>query len=1356
MAAPAGRDRKENQPYDDGGGYGKFRKRPFRKGQATPYDRPSTTIRNSGLQTANGSGNGWLSKLVDPAQRLISSGAHRLFASLLRKRLPPPPPPTQPPEPEAGRDLKQKQLEAISKSKQVETVPMLSSKAAVYSQGEPSHMHDRPSSSLGGAITDLESMLQQKNFTRHEIDRLTALLQSRVVDLPVENEKKSEFVPPNSFQLHDKEFPSTPVKYNGTGDHLIASPDVRDQDVASPAELAKAYMGSRPSKVSPSMLALPSQPWKDDSAPQVSKISRPKGSTTSAIYKSSGKAGLTENFMTPRSRGKSAVYSMARTPYSRTLSTTVIQGAGTSSDAFGGRGSSYQSTLENGRFSGSKQGTLKRRSSVLESDIGSPSPIRRIRQKSNLMSAGALAVRGTRSKSDPEEHLALTSKSVTKDEPSKENGDYSIQNPGFTPVSSKSSEMASKILQQLDVLVSSREKSPAKLSPSMLRGQALRSLEKIDSSKFLETVQNNTQDNARNSSVLDAERFRPEKEDRIEQNGQSKVDIDGGKAVASTTVEKPNPFDAGVVNTGIKFSGQAPKLKKPGFRMSANEDFLEFDDDDDSVGNTSTGCGKGHMKLSSTSDGSKADEAAVVDKTPVLSGANPLSSSILSKKDTATQNGSTSVGSSSTFAFATPLSTEVVKHAIPSKAAAVSDNAAIVIFSSGGKTASRTEVNDTSEKFPLFSSVPSLTVANNGFSTKFGASSGSQLESSQRVLPVAAVADPSAKQPDGNKYADTNKPVVSFKTSETQPSSVLASSSAAGMFSFGSGLQNGTVPGSSTGQTLSDSSLSIVPDGSTSTDISVNAVNSGSSGNSASEAAPILGSSIFKFGSHPTSSSVSFANASGDINRSKTETSFGSLAGDPFADSKPAVASTRSGLFGIAPSIAAESTTSSSPSNDISATSDKSTLVSSPFGSTNASTGSNLVGATAASVTVTSNSPLGGSTPTATNPGSSIFGTAASSSTGKSLFSAAAPSTPTGNSLFSFSANSTSLGLASQTQGLNNTASTKVAATGFATSTQCTPSQFGSSVSSPFGLSANTAPATADGSSGFGSSSIPNPFSTGTSSGVPSSTPSSESNKSVSTNASTSSPLFGSSWSTTPVFGSVSSSPASSSGFVFGVSSSSGASTAGATAFGSSANATSSSSPFSFSAPAANPPPSQPVFGNPTTTPSFAFGSTPSFGSTQPSVSNDQMGMEDSMAEDTVQATTPSIPLFGQQTAIPPSSGFIFGSAASPTTGNPLFGSTAPLSAGTPQFGSTAVGTPQFVSTAAVNAQFGPTAAVTPQFGSAAASPSIPFQFGGQPTPQAAPFQASSSLEYAGSFSLGTGDKSNRRIVKVRKSSRKK
>ncbi|KAJ6727489.1 hypothetical protein OIU79_005389 [Salix purpurea] len=102
MAAAA---RESNErTLEDRGGYGKSRKRPFRRStHTTPYDRPATAIRNP-----SGVSDGWLSKLVDPAQRLIAYGAHKLFASVFRKRLPAPPlvaPPSQSPNTERETEV---------------------------------------------------------------------------------------------------------------------------------------------------------------------------------------------------------------------------------------------------------------------------------------------------------------------------------------------------------------------------------------------------------------------------------------------------------------------------------------------------------------------------------------------------------------------------------------------------------------------------------------------------------------------------------------------------------------------------------------------------------------------------------------------------------------------------------------------------------------------------------------------------------------------------------------------------------------------------------------------------------------------------------------------------------------------------------------------------------------------------------------------------------------------------------------------------------------------------------------------------------------------------------------------------
>ncbi|KAL9267142.1 Nuclear pore complex protein NUP1-like protein [Drosera capensis] len=57
-----------------GGAGGKYRKPPARKPPSTPYDRPQSRCRTVG---------GWLSKIVDPAFRILAGGATRLLPSIL-------------------------------------------------------------------------------------------------------------------------------------------------------------------------------------------------------------------------------------------------------------------------------------------------------------------------------------------------------------------------------------------------------------------------------------------------------------------------------------------------------------------------------------------------------------------------------------------------------------------------------------------------------------------------------------------------------------------------------------------------------------------------------------------------------------------------------------------------------------------------------------------------------------------------------------------------------------------------------------------------------------------------------------------------------------------------------------------------------------------------------------------------------------------------------------------------------------------------------------------------------------------------------------------------------------------------
>lgn len=90
------------------------------------------------------------------------------------------------------------------------------------------------------------------------------------------------------------------------------------EDAGSPTELAKAYMGSRPSKVSPSVLGLRNQTIAEDSTAFTSLPHLSKSPILSIVPRPSAHVGSRENgYVTPRPRGRSAIYSMARSPYSR-------------------------------------------------------------------------------------------------------------------------------------------------------------------------------------------------------------------------------------------------------------------------------------------------------------------------------------------------------------------------------------------------------------------------------------------------------------------------------------------------------------------------------------------------------------------------------------------------------------------------------------------------------------------------------------------------------------------------------------------------------------------------------------------------------------------------------------------------------------------------------------------------------------------------------------------------------------------------------------------------------------------------------------------------------------------------------
>ncbi|KAK8509414.1 hypothetical protein V6N13_104692 [Hibiscus sabdariffa] len=1297
--------REESNPYDGVlGAGGKFRKRSLRRTtKTTPYDRPPTSIRST---SGNGDRNRWLSKLVDPARRLITSSAHRLFAFVFMKRLPPPPPQTlQLLDSESNEEPRENRPVATS------TVPPVEQGAIIGCRNPINHTEE-------SGVAKLEEIFKQKTFTRSEIDRLTNLLRSRSADISGGNEEKRPELTSVVSQDKKEEFPKTPVRENVTENHLISSSVVSSTVVASPAELAKTYMGCRTTKLSVSRSGLQNQVPMGDLTFPSNKIFPSTPSTMSVVPSSSGHVGsLGNSFVTPRSRGRSAIYSMARIPYSRI--------SGTASDAFGGP-SSPQSAWEQSRISGSRQGVLKRRNSVLYNDIGSVGPIRRIHQKSNLSlrtsslpaSAGPLYAHIVGIGSAGLDSLA-------------ENGDNSTPGTSFTSVPSKSSQVASKILQQLDMLVSPGDKTPTKLSPSILRGQALKSLETVDSSKFLENMHDNEKLNGSRTALTGFQDSIFHKHDKVKENGSTMLDGLPDKSLPAINDADNNilikvnnlPSVTAADSSVIKFVVQQSQRKSRAFKMSAHEDYL---DDDDYPSGSIHADGRG--RLDNCVMGSKSAPPEAIEMPSSLSEFEPVASAAFNlKPDLKTLDGSASIETNAGVTFpvvemgtSSVQSAFVVSPSTPTanKDAVSSHSNAPYMLGIGEEVLAAKQSNVAATTFGFASTNAGEVSSVTGSSgVKLAISSDQKLENSSSFATTAPgttnyLSDNTDKENKLNEnFSRTPEDAITF--------SVSTSTSAGNIFKFGaskdgSTLNNGSI--ASTPFSFSSPMPSLVPSNgqnsssaaATGSDASAAATTSASAtanatisriGNPSVEASIASFAPVFKFSSSgdPSTSISTLLATSGEETKFKTQdTSLGNVGIFSFGGTS-AFASSGSSIFGGTSEVKHDASSTTGITTEVASTGNSSfsglssAIMNSVSGFSSSAfstvTGNGIFGGTSA--TTSSDNGIFGGTSATTSTGCTFGGTSlAIAGTGSSIFSTKSAILSTGSNIFGFSAPAAST--STQTQGLNlsNAANTQASAvgTGIGTSTQSMPIQFSTSTSFPsFGLAGNTT--FSSGSSMFGSSAfIAKPFGSGATFGTSSS--SSETN--LGSSSGIASGAFSSNWQAPkePIFGS------SSSGFSFGSSPSVSAPSSAPSIFGSSTGA-SSSSIFSFTSAAAATP-SQHIFGN--TDSGLVFGS-------NPSTNNDQM--EDTMAEDTVQAL-PTVAPFGQQPISQPASGFVFGAS------NP-----------------SGVG------------------------GS--------FHIGSQPSIAApqnqSPFPASGSLELGagGSFSLGTsgGDKSARKYVKVRKQRKK-
>ncbi|GJY72854.1 hypothetical protein Tco_0477285 [Tanacetum coccineum] len=177
---------------------------------------------------------------------------------------------------------------------------------------------------------------------------------------------------------------------------------------------------------------------------------------------------------------------------------------------------------------------LKRRSSVLDDDIGLGGPLRRTRQRANLLTLRDKRELGCTALQQPD-HASQKLLLMNEPEPkivkgAEQNRDTSMHGSGsvsgYANLPTKSTQTATKVLQHPEKIdlkekFSGSTKSPMKLTLDMLHGQALRSLEKVDSPKLISYPH----DNQHPERLHDSRELTSKGKEKVEDNGPRKFPI---------------------------------------------------------------------------------------------------------------------------------------------------------------------------------------------------------------------------------------------------------------------------------------------------------------------------------------------------------------------------------------------------------------------------------------------------------------------------------------------------------------------------------------------------------------------------------------------------------------------------------------------------------------------------------------------------------------------------------------------------------------------------------------------------------------------------------------------------------------
>ncbi|EER93329.2 hypothetical protein SORBI_3001G063700 [Sorghum bicolor] len=1373
-------------PYAGSGAGGKIRRRPPPRAASTPYERPpaaaaahrlaaaaaaaaaSASSEPGGGERGGGSG-GWVSRLVDPASRLIAGGAARLFGSVFRKRLAPPPAPSPPLSSPPGKNNEPKQ--DLPDSTHVDSLPI------------PEGGMDKGKSIVGTsddkALSEVEHLLMRKTFTKVEFDRLTDLLRARTIETD----------PPKSIVPHEEKNEES-IRIDGIGGSALRHMDLDDSPAvkvhnhvdSSPAELAIQYMSSRYSR-EPQSSSLRSRLFLENKG-EASNIANDRRSGPPIVqapleFRNENPGLPVNGYGTSGLRGRSAIYRMSRSPY--------FKGQNYSNDV---NTSSLPQRAQSLHVGGRQ--VLKRRVAELENEPGSVGPIRRIRQKSNMMSSfrdsranprGNLLTSHTSEEtfslsiqSSSSKRQVGSSQSLRPLESQKNGGDGKSSD-SIPPIPAQSNKMAEKIFEQLNIIAPS-PKQQQSVTPNASNSMSKKPVmqDAGPSSMYNQSSSLKFQDldgaNGPLDTNLNGSLFKKDKLNIIK-------DVLPKAAFSDRPTLLGNPV-------------AASKSLTPGFKMAVREDSPELDDDLEIRIPPSSKIETTEQKIDSSRKENILEQRvepnlkkniadSPVSEQPVasLSKTVPSSSGLLLSNDPGKAVPNASVDNNTGFAFsnAPPGSRPATGVSAMSVASVNDDKQTGASNSIFGIKQSITSVSETStvknnsthgqsvmKPTPLASTSPER-----GDKTE---KAEDVAKSSEKVLPSAASATlnvplrftsaaSTSSLSNGFSYSPpkletappTDKPAISsaasnsiFAVSSSSPA--ISSSPAFTAFSFSSSAPVGSsvvTSAKSDGTTVENKAASTISFGVGAAKDEVKSLPPDATSKSPSKlfTSPVS-SNIASFSSSVTSTpSFSPVAASSDVaGIAMAAPSSTSTAPGLQSASTPSFTFPSSGnsLFGF--SSPAQSTGLSTSS--VAGTTSQPSAASTFFGSKPAQSEGTMQQPSQSSKPQ-SGSPFPAMTPglgacssgsgtlsfglgaSSTGSGTISFGVGASSSAPgtSSAFGTAAHSS--GPGVFSFGAGASSsgsgtvafgVGAASSGPGVSFGSGAASSGPGFGAGPSSSgpgivSSGAGASSSGPgtvsFGAGVSSGPGTVSfgattstSGAGFGNSpfgtgaTFANPFSASSSTGFTFSSPSSSGASTVASTSVFASSTVSSASDFSNPFGSSSSAPST---FTFGQSASSGS----GFAFGAQPAPTFSSQPSSvFSFTSANTSMNsspQPAFGMTNTNTAFGMASP----------GNDQMN-EDSMADDTSQAAPAPAPIFGSSS-----------------------------------FGQ------QNISPAA------------PVFGAPAVQPAGVFQFGSQQgsTQQNPSFPAAGSLEFqGGNFSLGSGggggDKSNRRVIKVKRTTKKR